>query len=187
MKTSAREIILETASQMFFQQGVRAVGIDTIVEQSGVAKMTLYRYFPSKDDLIVAYLEDSNAKFWVWFDEAISGEGLSGRERLLALFGALQKLVSNPQCYGCPFLNAATEFPERTHPGHGVALAHKRLLIQRLSELAEAAGAVQPAALAQQLLTLMDGAFMQVRMFGVDNPAQTVAQAAAALIECQTS
>lgn len=182
--SSARQHILETAARLFFKEGYRAVGIDTIVAESGVAKMTLYRHFPSKDDLIVAYLEYSNTQFWDWFEAAIDQHPDQPRQQLIDLFDALEKLVTTPTCYGCPFLNAATEFPEADHPGHRVALEHKQALRSRLAALAQQAGAAHPAALADLLLLLMDGAFMAVRMFGQDNPANGIGQYARQLIDC---
>jgi AcrR family transcriptional regulator len=184
---SAREQLLETAARLFFQVGYRAVGVDTIVAESGVGKMTLYRHFPSKDDLIVAYLKESNEKFWDWFNQATAQSAGQPRNQLLAFFRALEKLAVKPMCYGCPFLNAAVDFPERDHPGHQVALEHKQAVRARFRELAKQAGARSPEALADQLLLLMDGAFMAVRMFGVRNPAAGVTQAAEALIEAQLS
>jgi AcrR family transcriptional regulator len=182
---SAREQILEVAANLFFRDGFRAVGIDTIIEQSGVAKMTLYRHFPSKDELIVAYLERANAGFWEWWEGAISPYPDAPRQQLLALFEALAKLATNPACYGCSFQVAAAEFPASDHPGHRVALAHKRAVIARLGRMAEQAGACAPGMLAEQLLLLMDGAFVAARMFGPNNPARHVAQAAATLLEAQ--
>jgi AcrR family transcriptional regulator len=70
-RRSARGQILTTAARLFYRHGVRAVGIDTIIAASGVAKMTLYRHFPSKDDLVVAFLERTHAEFWAWLEEAI--------------------------------------------------------------------------------------------------------------------
>jgi AcrR family transcriptional regulator len=184
-KKPARELILDTASDLFFREGFRAVGVDTIIERSGVAKMTLYRHFPSKDDLIVAYLKDSDEKFWAWFNEATAQPADQPRVQLMAFFKALEKLVTSPTCYGCPFLNAVVDFPERSHPGHQVALEHKLAVHARFRELAQQAGARAPEKLANQLLLLMDGAFMAVRMFGVNNPAAHVAEAAEALITAQ--
>lgn len=181
---SAREQLLETAARLFFQHGYRAIGVDAIVAESGVGKMTLYRHFPSKDDLIEAYLRDSNEKFWTWFEEAANGAA-EPREQLLAVFQALQKLVTTSTCYGCPFLNAVVDFPEREYPGHQVAAEHKQAVRARFREMAERAGARSPDALADQLLVLMDGAFMAVRTFGARNPAAHVAQAAEALIDAQ--
>jgi len=180
---SARQEVLETAAALFFRDGFRAVGIDTIVAESGVGKMTLYRHFPSKDDLIVAYLKDSNDKFWAWFNESTAQGAEQPRTQLIAFFEALEKLVTSPQCYGCPFLNAAVDFPEDSHPGHLVALEHKQAVRARFYELAQQAGARAPEVLADQLLLLMDGAFMAVRMFGINNPAAHVAKAAESLID----
>lgn len=184
---SPRARILETAGQLFYRDGFRAVGVDTVVAESGVAKMTLYRHFPSKDDLIVAYLEEANAGFWQWFERAAGPPDVAPRTQLSALFAALQTLVTTPTCLGCPFLNAAVDFPEPGHPGHQVALAHKQAVRARLQNMAQDAGASDPAGLAGQLLLLMDGAFMAVRLFGPDNPATRVAGAASALIDAQVA
>ena len=180
---SARQKILDVASKRFYRDGFRAVGIDTIIAESGVAKMTLYRHFPSKDDLIVAYLERANQQFWEWFEAAL-GHG-SPREQLLALFEGVQQLALSPTCYGCTFQHAAADFPTPDHPGHRVALAHKQAVLARLQSLAVAAAAADPGLLAAQLLLLMDGAFVATRMFGPDNHAAHVAQAATALIAAQ--
>lgn len=180
---SSRQQILDSAAALFFRDGFRAVGIDTIVAESGVAKMTLYRHFPSKDDLIVAYLTDSNEKFWVWFAQATDPYAGQPRAQLLAFFQALETLVKSPKCYGCPFLNAVVDFPDPTHPGHNVAVKHKQAVRQRFQELAQQAGLTTPQRLADHLLMLMDGAFMAVRMFGADNPAAHVSEAAAILID----
>jgi AcrR family transcriptional regulator len=182
---SARQQVLETAAALFFRDGFRAVGVDAIVAESGVGKMTLYRHFPSKDDLIVAYLRDSNEKFWAWFDEATAVPAGGAREQLLGFFKALEKLVTKPTCYGCPFLNAAVDFPDREHPGHRVALEHKQAVRARFRQLAKQGGARKPDVLADQLFLLMDGAFMAARMYGPDNPALRVAQAAEVLIGAQ--
>jgi AcrR family transcriptional regulator len=182
-RTSAREVILQTAADLFFREGFRAVGVDTIIKQAEVAKMTLYRYFPSKDDLIVAYLQDANDKFWDWVNGSTAHAASQPRVQLIAFFKALEKLVTSPQCYGCPFLNAVVDFPADSHPGHQVALEHKQSVRSRFRELAHQAGAHAPGVLADQLLLLMDGAFMAVRMYGVNNPAAHVAEAAEALIE----
>src|SRR5512134_211291 len=119
---SARERILDTASELFYRDGYHAVGIDTIVERSGVAKMTLYRHFPSKDDLIAAYLQRANAEFWDWLEGEIATPE-EPRAKLTAAFEATARLAASPHCLGCTFQAAASEFPELEHPGHAVALA----------------------------------------------------------------
>ena len=182
--TTSQEIV-NVAGDLFFRQGYRAVGVDTIVKETGVAKMTLYRHFPSKDDLIVAYLEQVNRLMWEWLDDAVRPHAGKPREQLVAVFQALEKLVKSPECYGCAFMMAASEFPELDSPGHKVALAHKQRMRDRFRDLARQAGARQPEVLANQLLLLMDGAFAEARMFGPKNPAASVAEAATALIDVQ--
>lgn len=178
---ATRRRLLDTAAALFFRDGYRATGVDTIVAESGVSKMTLYRHFPSKDDLIAAYLQETNDLFWGWFDAA-AATASDPRGQLLAFFAALETLVNKPTCYGCPFLNAVVDFPERDHPGHRIALAHKNAVRARFRELAAQAGAATPELLADHLLLLMDGAFMAVRMYGEHNPAVYVSEAAAQLI-----
>lgn len=184
---SARQRVLDTAATLFYRDGFRAVGVDAIVAESGVGKMTLYRHFPSKDDLIAAYLSEANLKFWDWAEAAMAPFANRPHRQLLAFFEALQELVSKPTCLGCPFLNAAVDFPEPGHPGHQVALAHKQAVRARFRELAQQAGARSPKTLADQLLLLMDGAFMAVRMYGppLANPAAGVSGAARVLIAAQ--
>jgi AcrR family transcriptional regulator len=179
----ARERILETAGELFYRDGFRAVGIDTIIARSGVAKMTLYYHFPSKDELIVAYLERSNERFWAWVDEAIGGVG-APRAKLVALFEAVARLAASPECFGCTFQGTAAEFPDPDHPGHHTAQRHKQMVLDRLADLAAHGGAHDPDELARELLLLMDGAFAATRMFGrSQSPAASVARAAQTLID----
>ena len=181
----ARERILEAATRLFLRHGFRAVGVDTVVAEAGVAKMTLYAYFPSKDDLIAAYLERANERFWHWLDAAVAGVE-DPRARLVAMFDAVGKLANDPQCLGCTFQGTAAEFPDPDHPGHRVALAHKQAVLARLGTLAQEADLRDPEALADQLLLLMDGAWVAARMFGPHNPSAQVAAAATALIEAHS-
>lgn len=183
---SARQQILDTAVDLFSREGYRAVGIDTIIERSGVAKMTLYRHFPSKNALITAYLEYSNTTFWAWFEQAVSEHPGSPRTQLIAIFDTLVSLLSDPTCTGCPFLHAAVEFPQPEHPAHQVAIQHKQAVKARFCDLSEQAGARQPELLANQLLLLMDGTLMQARMRGPVELTPSVIQAAIALIDAQS-
>lgn len=179
-----KEKLFTTAARLFYQHGYRATGVDTIAAESGIGKMTLYRHYPSKDDLIVAFLKQSDVDFWGYFEQATQ-DAPTPRGKLLAFFQALQSYVTSPDCFGCPFINAATEYPQVDHPGHQVALAHKQSVRARFNQLAEEAGAAQPQALAQALLLLMDGAYMAARMYGAspDNPAADVAETARQLID----
>jgi AcrR family transcriptional regulator len=182
-ESAPKNRLFQTAARLFYQRGYRAIGVDTLAAESGIGKMTLYRHYPSKDDLITAYLRDSDEAFWNYFNQ-LTRDVSSPREKLLAFFRGLQAYVNTPACYGCPFLNVATEYPETNYPGHQVALEHKRTVRARFHELASQAGAKDPAALADQLFLLMDGAYMAARMFGAgNNPAVQVAAAAQTLID----
>ncbi len=178
----ARERILDTAGRLFYRDGFLAVGVDTIIAESGVAKMTLYRHFSSKDELIAAYLERANTQFWTWLDEATANvsEPLA---KLIAMYDTITKVATSPQCLGCSFQGAALEFPSREHPAHQVALAHKEMVRERLQNLAEQAGLRDPASLANQLLMLMDGAWIASRMYGPQNPAVDLGRAVRALVD----
>jgi AcrR family transcriptional regulator len=180
-EVTPKDKVFQTAARLFYQHGYRAVGVDTIAAESGIGKMTLYRHYPSKDDLIVAYLRDSNEAFWNGFEQLTKDAG-TPREKLLAFFQGLQEYVMTPACYGCPFLNVATEYPETEYPGHQVAIEHKQTVRSRFRQLAKEAGAKKPDILADQLFLLMDGAYMASRMFGAKNPAAHLAEAARVLV-----
>jgi AcrR family transcriptional regulator len=184
IRASPKDKLFQTAARLFYQNGYRAIGVDTIASESGIGKMTLYRHYPSKDDLIVAFLRQSNEEFWEYFEQSTK-DASTAREKLLAFFKALQEYVVNSACYGCPFLNVATEYPETDYAGHQVALEHKRAVRARFNQLAKEAGARQPKALANALFLLMDGAYMAARMFGSSpsSPAADVAEAARHLID----
>jgi len=181
-----KERLFETAARLFYQYGYRAIGVDTIAAESGIGKMTLYRHYPSKDDLIVAFLQDSDEEFWEYF-ESSTKEAPTARKKLLAFFEALQSYVISPACYGCPFINVATEYPDVRYAGHQVAMEHKKSVRARFTQLAEEAGARQPEALANALHLLMDGAYIAARVYGAtpQNPAVNVAEAARQLIDAQ--
>jgi AcrR family transcriptional regulator len=179
---AARERVLDTAAALFYEHGFHAVGVDLIVAQAAVAKTTLYRHFPSKDELIVAYLERANLEFWAWFDASVDPV-TPARDQLLAVFDAIETLATSAACLGCAFQVSAAEFPDRAHPGHATALAHKEAVRTRLRELAAAAGAAHPDALGDALLLVMDGAFAAARMYGPTSPAARAAGAARTLID----
>ena len=182
--SAARERILETAERLFYRDGYHAVGVDTIVAESGVAKMTLYRHFPSKDHLIAAYLERTNEQLLTWVEKLIAPHE-DPRAALEAVFDGVARLASSPECLGCAFVGAAGEFPEPDHPGHRVAAEHKRAVVDRLRELAERAGARDPNGLAEELLLIMDGAWSAARVFGPGSHGRRAAAAAKAVISAR--
>lgn len=185
---SARQRILASATVLFYERGFRAVGIDTIIEHSGVAKMSLYRNFPTKDDLIIAYLNGSNDLFWERANATLAAPKLSPVERLETFFEGTQAFTTSPYCSGCTFMMASSDFPELDHPVHQVATQHKQRVIDQFERLAREAKLAKPKTVAHQLLLLLDGSLGAARMFGPSdaNPAQTVSSAAHAIIESAT-
>ena len=180
-KKGAREKILDTAGRLFYEQGFRAVGIDTIIAEANVAKMTLYTHFRSKDDLIVAYLKRADEESWDWLNGLIAGIA-SPRDKLVAIFDGVGELADSPECLGCPGQITVTEFPDLGHPGRQVAVDGKQKMREFLRGLAEQAELKEPDVLADQLMLLMDGAYATARVFGPGNPARHVGDAARALI-----
>jgi len=179
---SAREKILATAAELFYREGIRAIGVDTIVERSGVAKTSLYRWFPSKDALIAAFLDAWNTQYWEWWDKTIArAEG--PRAQLHAILAAIAKRVARPDFRGCPFIIVATEFPAENHPGRLVGRANKAELRRRLRELVAAIGVHDPHRTAEQLAMLIDGAYTTCQALGAKAPAHELVAAAEALIE----
>jgi len=181
-RISARERILSVASELFYHQGVRAVGIDTIIAAAGVAKMSLYRAFPSKDDLVAAYLERRNLEFWERWDRTVAAHPDDPRAQLEGLLDAITRRTVSEAYRGCPFLNTATEFPGSDLPADRVIREHMRAVNDRLRAMAAAAGARDPQALADQLQIVIDGAYVAGQSRGADGPAQALATAGRVLI-----
>src|SRR6516165_8170226 len=97
---SARERLIETAIELFYQEGIRAIGIDTVIARSGVSKSSLYRTFESKDELIAAFAEEQNRRFWQWWDEITTRQAGSPRKQIEALFEGIAEQIASPQFRG---------------------------------------------------------------------------------------
>ncbi len=181
----ARQRLLETARELFYQEGIRAIGVDTIVERSGVGKATLYRHFPTKDDLIAAYIEEENLAHLQWFDKIVTGSERPPKELLLAWFEDCERRIQEPGFRGCPFLNAMAEIAETEHPAYQCAVKHERALRDRLAQLSQQAGAHDAEQLADQLLLVVNGALASASLFGEASPAHQLKTIAAHLIDLQ--
>src|ERR1700722_11448542 len=180
---SARDRILETAEDLFYREGIHAVGIDTVIEKSGVAKMSLYRNFASKDDLVAAYLEARGQRYWQWWDGVMALNPSEPRRQLRDLFEAIAVRTRRPEFRGCAFLKAASEFPDEGSRARVVALAHKKQMRRRLLKLCRATGARQPKVLSNQLLMLIEGAYATAGILGKRDAVKAAAKAAEALID----
>jgi len=184
-RVPVRDKILATAGALFARDGVRAVGIDTIIAESGVAKMSLYRNFASKDELIAAWLEERNGAFWARWNRAMAVHPGAPRAQLEAILDTVAARVAEPDWPGCPFLNTHVAFPGAEHRAIAVIHTHKRAVHAKLLELAESAGAMAPAVLADQLQMLIDGAYVVGKALGPTGPVRSLAAAGRVLIAAQ--
>jgi AcrR family transcriptional regulator len=160
-----RDKLIDTALRLFAQHGYRATGIDTIIAEAGVAKMTLYHHFKSKDELIVAALRRRDTEWREWFIQRATKLAESPRERLLAVFDVMEEWFRNKDYHGCSFGQAATEFRDPKHSVHKMASEHKQKMLAYFRELAAAAGAKDPELLAQQISLLVEGAVIHMEVF----------------------
>jgi AcrR family transcriptional regulator len=182
-----RERILETASDLFYRQGVRAVGVDLVVKEAGVAKTSLYRHFRTKDDLIAAFLEREDQDFWGQWDSVAASTHGNPKDELFAQLEWIASRAGRPGYRGCPQINVAAEFPEADHPARRVASAHKREMRRRLTVIAEALSVRQPQVLGGQLAVLINGAFVSSQMFEPDEVSSLLQRTADVLIAAARS
>jgi len=168
-RPSKKEHLVETAVRLFGREGFHATGIDRILQEAGVARMTLYKHFRSKDELILAALRRRDEQFRTWFKSAIERRGGTPAQRLLASFDALEEwfqgqAFSGMPFSGCSFINAAAEYAETAHPVHQVAAEHKRLILEYLRLLCSSAGARNPDTLAWSIALLHEGAIVTAQV-----------------------
>ncbi len=183
MASAKRDQLIDTALELFNRDGYRATGIDKILAESGVAKMTLYNHFGSKDELILAALERRDARWRDWFRHAVERRAETPRGRLLAVFDALEEWFAQADFQGCMFMRAASEFCACDDPIHAASAEHQRLLLAGLRDLAAAAGAKRPAKLAREILLLVMGAIVATQVNGPVDAGKAAKKAAAVLIE----
>jgi AcrR family transcriptional regulator len=142
--------ILAAADKLFYAQGIRAVGVDTIAAEAGVSKRTLYNYYPSKDDLIAAYL---TARF-----KHMEASDAPAREQILGYFDRLERMMTEGGFRGCPYVNAVTELGDRKHAATGIAVRFKDERLRWYRTLLERMGVADPQGIAMQLQILVEGA-----------------------------
>jgi AcrR family transcriptional regulator len=174
--------IRKTARELFYKEGIRAVGVDTIVSRAGVTKPTLYRCFASKDALAADYVKDYDAEFWQRFEEAGVDCPDDPRRHLRNYLTGLGERATSPGYRGCGLSNAAVEYPEQANPARLVAEGGKELLRARLEGMAVQMAARDPGLLADGLLLLIEGAFISGQIFYEKGPAGSVAAVADMLI-----
>ncbi|WP_433333325.1 TetR/AcrR family transcriptional regulator [Spirillospora sp. CA-294931] len=166
-----REHVLQVAHELFYWNGIRATGVDTIAAEAGVTPTTLYRQFPSKDDLIAAYVERANELCQSWFGQVMADETLAPREKILAIFDAHAEQLRPGGFRGCANMMTLAEFPDSTLPAHRYAVKGKDWLRDRLGELTGDLGVPDAPALADRLYLVMEGAKTATMALGAEGPA----------------
>jgi AcrR family transcriptional regulator len=174
--------ILDAAENLFYLEGARNVGIDAVVKRAGVNKMSLYRQFESKEDLLQHYLVRRDQKFWSYFDKSINKHPGDPRHQLRQLFVDLAQRTSAANYRGCPFVNVAVEYPDRSHLARRMVADNKTRLLQRLTELASTAGARDATLLAKCLALLIEGAYAASQTYSPDSSVMTALPMAAELL-----
>ena len=182
MKASAKERLVETALRLFAQDGFHATGIDKILSEANVSKMTMYKYFPSKDALIQEVLRLRDERFRQWLLDQTQELADSPKARLAAVFDALDQWFMERDFHGCLFINATAEYGQSDHPVQTSAKQHKALVAAWLEELAAAAGIADPQALAWILMLLMEGAIVTRQVAGEKRAAKYAKQVAIRVI-----
>lgn len=180
---TAAERIRESARDLFYREGIRAIGVDEIVNHAGATKPSLYRSFGSKDELTAAYLEDYDAGFWARFEAGAAAHPGDPRAQLLHYLQGLAQRATKAGYRGCGLTNAAVEYPDPRHPARKVAEANKRALSERLVEMAAKMGAHDPQELGDGLLLLLEGTFASGQLFGKGGPARSLVAVAERLID----
>ena len=182
LQTRPRERILAAASDLFYRHGVRAVGVEAIAEAAGTNKMTLYRHFASKDELVAEYLRclarDAGG-FWTALEAAHPDDQ---RAQLRGWLKAMEAHVIDADQRGCALANAAIELPEKDHPARKVIEQFKSAQRDRLIGLCGAIGIAEPELLADELFLLLEGARVSAQSFGPNGPASRLARMGEALI-----
>jgi len=182
----AADRIRASAKELFYREGIRAVGVDEVVEQAGVTKPSLYRSFASKDDLAAAYMRDYDLAFWEEFEKPDGKSYGDPREHVLAYIKGVSSRAVRKGYRGCGLSNATVEYPTRDNPARQVAEAHKKVFRKRLRELAGAMGARHPAVLGDALLLLIEGIYVTGQQ-SEDGPAQSAFAVAKLLIDASVA
>ncbi|KQP38068.1 TetR/AcrR family transcriptional regulator [Pseudorhodoferax sp. Leaf274] len=166
---SARERILTTAHDLFYRDGIRATGVDRLIAESGVAKLTFYRHFASKDDLVRAFLDYRHARWMAWFVDALGRHGASEGLGLQPLVGAMEEWFRDPAFRGCAFINSVVEVGASVQGAADTARRHKHEMEQVIAELLppELQGTAR-AARAQAVGVALDGAVLRAQMGDVE-------------------
>ena len=185
-KSRVRDRIMKTAGELFYRYGIHAVGVDTIASEAGTNKMSFYRNFASKDDLVAEYLRAEEREGWHWWDETLAAHAGNPRLQVESLFDVLVENNCEEDSRGCALANAAVEITEPNHPARPVVEQYKGEMRRRFRQLAQEMHARKPDELGDSLMLLWEGAYLTRLTLGQTGPVQGAAKAARALIAAYT-
>ena len=168
---SAKQKIVETALELFYQQGINCVGVDRIIEEAGIAKMTFFKHFPTKKDLILEFLKVRDERYLNWVDTQVKAITTNEAKQLEACLEVMAKWFQLDDFRGCAFINTTVEVGPGDNQEKLICVSHKNSLSQYLTQLATQAGYKNPEALADLLVIVIDGATIRAQM---DSPAHAI-------------
>jgi len=186
VKPRVRERILRTACELFYQRGIRAVGVDAIASEAGTNKMSFYRSFASKDELVAEYLRGEERQGWQCWDKTVAEHAGNPRAQVAALFDLLVTDPYQKGARGCALANAAVEITEPDHPARPIIEQFKAETRRRFRRLAREIGAREPNSLGDALTLLWEGSYLARLTLGQHGPVQGAGKAARALISAYT-
>lgn len=164
--TSARERILETALRLFYAHGTRGVGIDRIIAESGVAKMSFYNHFPSKADLVAAFLDERHRRWMAWFETGLTTRAAKPGASLAGVADVLRTWFAAPDFHGCAFINILAETERTSTRERAIARGHKDELLELLVRQARKDGVARPTEAGRLALIVVEGAIVRAEMTG---------------------
>ncbi|WP_454062266.1 TetR/AcrR family transcriptional regulator [Candidatus Nitrospira salsa] len=183
MASKLRDKLVDTALKLFYDQGFHVVSVDTILAEAGISKPTLYKYFRSKNELILAALRRRDEQSRNWLMREMERRGSTPREQLLALFDTLGEFFLTEEFRGCMFINATVEFPQLDDPIHQAATEHKRIFGRHVGDLVDKLDVLTPNELTEQLLILMEGAVITAHVSQPKSTAQQAKRSAEIMID----
>lgn len=154
--SEARERLLATATRIFYGEGIHSVGVDRIIAEAKVTRATFYRHFPSKEDLVVAYLKAVDQAIRAQVDTAITA--VPAPQAVRAIAESIAKDIQSAGFRGCAFLNAVAEYPDPDHPVHQAVLAHRQWFLNTINTLMVSIQKAEAEPAAQHFVMLRDGA-----------------------------
>lgn len=182
MRPSKRNELVDEALKIFYRNGFHATGMDMLAKQTGISKTSMYKYFPTKEDLILATLKRRDEKFFNWFMGRVEGASPVPQDQLIAIFDAIAEWFGQPDFRSCMFIKASAEYQDPAHPIHIQSSEHKNLMLDYIEKIAQAAKLNKPKTIARQLMLLIEGAIVTAHFGHTTNPAQDARKAAKILI-----